>query len=91
MCQNQFESRRRRQLFGPRSRRPKQQLQHQQQQQQQQRSQTETKSSRNSSTNRNSSTTPEINLKASVVDDERAAAEAVVADTVVTADIHMRP
>ena len=39
--------------------------------------------------NRNSSTNQEINIKASVVDDERAA-EAVVADTVVTADIHMR-
>lgn len=41
--------------------------------------------------NRNSSTNQEINIKASVVDDERAAAAAVVADTVVTADIHMRP
>ena len=40
--------------------------------------------------NRNSSTNQEINIKASVVDDERAAAEAVVADTVVTAGIHMR-
>ena len=41
--------------------------------------------------NRNSSTNQEINIKASVVVDERAAAEAVVADTVVTADIHKRP
>ena len=39
--------------------------------------------------NRNSSTNQEINIKASVVVDERAA-EAVVADTVVTAGIHMR-
>ena len=41
--------------------------------------------------NRNSSTNQETNAKASVVVDERAAAEAVVADTVVTADIHMLP
>jgi hypothetical protein len=46
----------------------------------------------NRNNNRNSSTNQEINIKASVVVDERAAAEAVVvADTVVMADIHMRP
>ena len=45
----------------------------------------------NRNNNRNSSTNQEINTKASVVVDERAAAEAVVADTVVTAGIHMRP
>ena len=45
----------------------------------------------NRNNNRNSSTNQEINIKASVVVDERVAAEAVVADTVVMADIHMRP
>jgi hypothetical protein len=46
----------------------------------------------NRNNNRNSSTNQEINIKASVVVDERAAAVAVVvADTVVMADIHMRP
>ena len=42
--------------------------------------------------NRNSSTNQEINIKASVVVDERVAAVAVVvADTVVMADIRTRP
>ena len=45
----------------------------------------------NRNNNRNSSTNQEINTKASVVDDERVEAEAVVADTVVTADIRTRP
>ena len=44
----------------------------------------------NRNNNRNSSTNLEINTKASVVDDERAAA-VVVADTVVMADIRTRP
>ena len=44
----------------------------------------------NNRNNRNSSTNLEINTKASVVDDERAAA-VVVADTVVMADIRTRP
>ena len=46
----------------------------------------------NRNNNRNSSTNQETNTKASVVVDERAAAEAVVvADTVVMADIRTRP
>ena len=41
--------------------------------------------------NHNHSINNETNTKASAGADERVAAEAVVADTVVMADIHMRP